>query len=47
MHTKPSGEFDAGDRTGRLPARLPLDFKAFETAWRESLGAKAPVPAQQ
>lgn len=27
--TQPSEQFEAGDRTGRLPAQLPLDFNEF------------------
>lgn len=37
MHTKPSPDFDAGDRTGRLPARLPLDFQQFVAAWQSAV----------
>ena len=29
MRTKPSPNYDAGDRTGRLPEALPLDFPTF------------------
>lgn len=37
MRTKPSPDFDAGDRTGRLPARLPLDFQQFSAAWQRAV----------
>jgi hypothetical protein len=33
IRTKPSENWEAGDRTGRLPAVLPLDFKAFYNAF--------------
>jgi GTPase SAR1 family protein len=33
IRTKPSENYEAGDRTGRLPAVLPLDFKAFYNAF--------------
>lgn len=29
IRTKPHPTYEAGDRTGRLPATLPLDFEAF------------------
>ena len=43
MYTKPSADYDAGDRTGRLPPRLPLDFKAFAEAWQSAVAVKGPV----
>lgn len=30
MRTKPTLQYAAGDRTGRLPETIPLDFKTFE-----------------
>jgi hypothetical protein len=33
IRTKPSLNYDAGDRTGRLPEILPLDFKEFLKAF--------------
>lgn len=33
IRTKPSVDYEAGDRTGRLPEILPLDFKAFQGAF--------------
>ena len=33
MRTKPHADYDAGDRTGRLPEILPLDFAAFAAAF--------------
>ena len=33
ISTKPNLNYDAGDRTGRLPEVLPLDFKAFLKAF--------------
>lgn len=32
IRTKPSANYDAGDRTGRLPDVLPLDYQAFVNA---------------
>lgn len=37
LHTKPSPHFDAGDRTGRLPAVLDLNFNTFMTAWQTAV----------
>ena len=37
MHTKPSPDFDAGDRTGRLPAILPLDYTVFTEAFQKAI----------
>ena len=39
IRTKPSLYYEAGDRTGRLPETLDLDFAAFLSAF----GAKAPA----
>lgn len=33
IRTKPDPTFEAGDRTGRLPAVLPLNFDAFAAAY--------------
>ena len=33
LKTKPSENWEAGDRTGRLPAVLPLEFEAFYSAF--------------
>lgn len=33
LRTKPSAAYEAGDRTGRLPDTLPLDYAAFLTAF--------------
>lgn len=33
MRTKPSPNYDAGDRTGRLPEMIPLDFPTFLKAF--------------
>jgi hypothetical protein len=40
IHTKPTPAYDAGDRTGRLPEQLPLDYKAFHKAFTKATGAK-------
>lgn len=34
MHSKPHPNFEAGDRTGLLPAKLPLDINAFRKAFK-------------
>jgi hypothetical protein len=36
LHTKPSAEYDAGDRTGKLPETLPLDYDSFVKAFEET-----------
>jgi len=36
MRTKPSPNYDAGDRTGRLPNTIPLDFPSFIKAFNMS-----------
>ena len=33
IRTKPNPAYEAGDRTGRLPEMLPLDFEAFQKAF--------------
>ena len=33
MHTKPSPHYEAGDRTGRLPDTIDLDFSKFIEAF--------------
>ena len=33
LRTKPSENWEAGDRSGRLPAVLPLEFRAFYSAF--------------
>ena len=42
LSTKPHTDFDAGDRTGRLPETLPLNWQAFADA----IGAGTTKPAQ-
>ena len=49
MRTKPSPNYDAGDRTGRLPEVIPLDFPTFikafsNTAAGPAAGAARPKP---
>ena len=36
MHTKPHPTYEAGDRTGRLPDILPLDYDAFVKAFNSA-----------
>ncbi len=40
IHTKPTPNYDAGDRTGRLPATLPLDYAAFLKAFTDATKGK-------
>jgi len=45
MRTKPSPNYDAGDRTGKLPEVLPLDFQAFEKSLNAATTAPSSLPA--
>jgi len=49
LRTKPSTAYEAGDRTGRLPEVLDLDFAAFAAAFTRAAprapGASTPAPA--
>ncbi len=50
IRTKPNMHYEAGDRTGRLPEVIDLDFKKFVEAYAEAPPAKAaasPAPATQ
>lgn len=38
LRTKPSPQYEAGDRTGRLPESLPLDYAAFVAAFAHPEG---------
>jgi hypothetical protein len=40
IRTKPNTNYDAGDRTGKLPDVLPLDFKAFTDAFTNATKGK-------
>lgn len=42
MRTKPGPMFEAGDRTGRLPDTIPLEYQAFVQAFNQATG-KTPV----
>ena len=47
LRTKPSTTYEAGDRTGRLPNVIDLDFAAFAAAFaRPSVPTGAPTTAQ-
>ena len=37
IRTKPTGFCEAGDRTGRLPETLPLDYHAFTEAFKKAV----------
>jgi len=51
IRTKPHPTWEAGDRTGRLPETLPLEFGAFASCFQTTNGASAqrtqPAPTQQ
>jgi hypothetical protein len=34
IHTKPTSNYDAGDRTGKLPDEIPLDYDVFNDAFK-------------
>ena len=40
IRTKPNQGYEAGDRTGRLPATLPLDYAEFKKAYSAGKQAK-------
>jgi len=39
MRTKPSPHYEAGDRTGRLPETIDLDFSKFTEAFNKPAAA--------
>jgi hypothetical protein len=43
MRTKPSPNYDAGDRTGRLPEVIPLDFSSFMKAFNNTAAGAAGI----
>jgi hypothetical protein len=43
LRTKPTQYYEAGDRTGRLPEILDMDYRAFVAAFN-AVTAPAPVP---
>jgi len=45
MRTKPGANYEAGDRTGRLPETIPLDYAAFLAAYNQSAAAPASATA--
>ena len=46
MRTKPSPNYDAGDRTGRLPEVIPLDFPSFMKAFNNTAAGAAASAAR-
>ena len=40
IRTKPSRHYEAGDRTGKLPETLPLDYQVFEKSLKTALTGK-------
>jgi hypothetical protein len=47
MRTKPSPNYDAGDRTGRLPEMIPLDFPTFIKAFNSKANSKPASTAKK
>ncbi len=45
IRTKPHVNYEAGDRTGRLPEILDLDFQKFVAAYAQGAGPAAQTPA--
>ncbi len=45
IRTKPHVNYEAGDRTGRLPEILDLDFQKFVAAYAQGTTSTAPSPA--
>lgn len=43
IRTSPTARYEAGDRTGKLPETLPLNFKAFQEAFKNNT-PPPPVP---
>jgi len=43
LRTKPTIYYEAGDRSGRLPEMLDLDYLTFHEAYRQALGSKRPA----
>lgn len=37
LHTKPCDQWVAGDRTGKLPSEIPLDYKAFMSEFAKAM----------
>ena len=49
LRTKPHPTYEAGDRTGRLPEMLPLDYSAFNSAFSGTAPnspAQSPAPGK-
>jgi hypothetical protein len=49
LRTKPHPTYEAGDRTGRLPEMLPLDYSAFNSAFSGTASnstAQSPAPGK-
>ncbi len=49
LRTKPHPTYEAGDRTGRLPEMLPLDYAAFNSAFTGTTSnstAQSPAPGK-
>lgn len=47
IRTKPTSRYEAGDRTGKLPETLPLDYKAFKEAFEAVCASYKPAIATQ
>lgn len=46
IRTKPSPHYEAGDRTGRMPEVLDLDYAKFLAAFEEGTGASSQPPVK-
>lgn len=44
IRTKPTQYYAAGDRTGRLPDTLDMDYRAFVAAFNAATGTTSPTP---
>ena len=47
IRTKPSLYYEAGDRTGRMPETIDLDFRKFLDAFNAAVAPLKPKPATE
>jgi len=47
IRTKPNKYYEAGDRTGRLPETIDLDFAKFSEAFKGNGAVPVPIPKHQ
>jgi hypothetical protein len=43
LRTKPGANYEAGDRTGRLPETIPLDYPSFAAAYARAVAPASPT----